>query len=180
MDRSKTRIFPLIELNVIRDLSTGNTVEANRLIGKFIRSVAPTGQVISNVASTVNLGTVLESHFIEIATNQVTVKYTDFYDFSCVVTGNSSSQNILYLWIELLDPLTGLWSAFPESGRSRNFSNNNQGSLDYLTKLTIQAGTTFRFRAKTNSGTVQLGGVPFNTGSSVVGIPAVVFTMSRI
>lgn len=180
-DRSKTRVFPLIELHNIRDLHTGEYIEANRLIEKYIRSVATQGQVLNIIPATVTLGVVLESRFIDILPDRsVQVKYTDFYDFSCVITANSSSQNKLTVWVEVYDPLTTLWTPFPESGRTRNYSNNNGGGVEFTTKLTLEAGFRFRFRAKCSTGTLTLGDAPIDAGGVSVGIPAVVFTMSRI
>lgn len=179
-DRSKTRIFKLIELDLIKDLKTGLTIKADRLIEKFIRSVAPEGQVIGTTATTVDLGSVLESKEISVLPdNSVQVDYTDFYDFSIVITAKSSAQNILRVWAEVYDADLDQWTVFPESGRLRNFSNNNSGVLEFSTKLTLTGGLRFRIRANTDSGSVTLGD-SFNNGTEIIGVPAVVMSLARI
>lgn len=179
-DRSKNRIFKNIELLDVKDLATGLHISSDRLIEKFCRVVAPTGQVITTTPSTVLLGSVLEAHNITIINGtDVQVDYTDVYDFSCIISAKSGAQNQLFVWVETLGT-DGSWTPFPLSGRRQSFSNNNEGDVEFSTKITLNKGTVFRFRAKSSSGTITLGDDDIDTGNGVVGVPAVVLSLASI
>lgn len=181
-DRSKTRIFKVIELDNIKDLKTGLTITADRLIEKYIRVVAPSGQIIKNIPTTVVLGNDLEAKEISLLPdNSIQVDYTDFYDLSCIITANSSGQNVLNVWAESTTNNGVTWDIFPLSGRRQSFSNNNEGDVEYSTKVTLPQGFRFRFRAKSDSGSITLGASEtIDTGNGVVEIPAVVLSIARI
>lgn len=147
----------------------------------FIRMTNTGPQVISTTSETVELGTVLEGSGITYNAVNESITFPAgvdrLYSFNFLVNGVSAGNNNCFLWAESFNGVD--WVPFPTSGQELSFGNNDTYKTDITSILTIPGGTEFRFRAKTDSGTVTLG-TSFTEGASTIQVLASVLAVASI
>lgn len=147
----------------------------------FIRMTFAGPQDIDTVTDTVMLGTVNESNGITYNAARESITFPTgvdrLYAFDFLVNGESSANNNCFLWAESFNG--SVWVPFPTSGQKLSFGNNDSDKTDISSKLTIPGGTEFRFRAKTDSGTVTLG-TSFTEGSDTIQVLASVLAVASL
>lgn len=147
----------------------------------FIRMTSSGTQEITTASATIELGTVLEGSGITYNQTNKSVIFPvgieRLYSINFLVNGVSVGNNNCYLWAETFDG--GDWVPFPTSGQELSFGNNDIYKTDITSILTITGGTEFRFRAKTDSGTVTLG-TSFTEGSNEIQVLASVLAIASL
>ena len=124
----------------------------------YTRLVFDGPQVISTTASTIQLGTELEGSGIVYDPLDESVTFPGYdriYVFNLSINGTSAGNNNAFLWAETFNGVD--WIPFKRSGQKLSFGNNDAYKTSILSNLTVPGETKFRFRAKTDTGTVTLG-----------------------
>lgn len=147
----------------------------------FIRMTAAGPQVISTTSVTVELGSVLEGSGITYNPANESITFPAgvdrLYSFNFLVNGVSSGNNNCFLWAESFNG--SVWVPFPTSGQELSFGNNDTYKTDITSILTVPGGTEFRFRAKTDTGTVTLG-TSFTEGANTIQVLASVLAIASL
>lgn len=179
-DRSKSRIFKVIELDTIRDLFSGDTVKANDLIKRYARIINPLQQTSTTTPTTFEFGEVREiKGMTNNGDNSITIDHTNVYTFTVITAGSASTTIQLHAWIE--STTNGItWSAVPDSLGIISAKNNELTQVSLTSTLTLPKGFRFRFRHSVDSGTVTLGSLPFDTGVGIIEQPSFIFSIHQI
>ena len=147
----------------------------------FIRMTSAGPQAINTTSTTIELGDVLEGNGITYNSLNESITFPPgvdrLYSFNFLVNGISAGNNNCFLWAESFNGVD--WVPFPTSGQELSFGNNDTYKTDITSILTIPGGTEFRFRAKTDSGTVTLG-TSFMEGADTIQVLASVLAVASI
>ncbi len=147
----------------------------------FIRMTASGPQNITTTSTTVELGSVLEGSGITYNPANESITFPAgvdrLYSFNFLVNGVSAGNNNCFLWAESFNG--SVWVPFPTSGQELSFGNNDTYKTDITSVLTVPGGTEFRFRAKTDSGTVTLG-TSFTEGATTIQVLASVLAVASL
>jgi hypothetical protein len=180
-DRSKSRIFKLIELDTIRDLKSGDTVQAHDLIKRYVRIINPLQQISTPTPTTFEFGEVREiKGMTDNGDNSITIDHTSVYTFTVITAGSATTSITLHAWIETTIDDAVSWTAVPDTLAVISAKNNELTQASLTSTLTLDKGFRFRFRHSTDSGSVTLGSAVFDTGVGIIEQPSLIFSIHQI